>query len=259
MINTEMKSLIEIQKSFGKAIRGEDPAEFAKNIIPGGKLDSSACVQVYRDGYIARLTSSLGETYETIWRILGDDAFFKLAQDYIRDHDSRSYNLSDYGASFPDHTASHYAEYPYLRSLAEFELVFKEVFHAEENPAFNMAEADLSNPEKLSFRFTESARLLSCEHSIFQLWNSRLQDDFILPGEAELNRPENYLLFRKDFITYCEILTYPEFIVLKSLFEGNSVETAVNVLNDSEYGNENIVSEIFSKVIQLGIVCGVSS
>jgi hypothetical protein len=252
-----MKSLYEIQKKFGNAIRGESIADFSDSIIPGGRLSPDSCLNVYRDGYLARLTSALGETFETVWRVLGDENFFNLSKEYIKNYTSVSYNLSDYGEHFPEFVGIHYSEYPYLVSLAKFERAFKEVFHSRIDPAYTFLEEDLKNPENLTLVFSESAILLSYPHSVFSLWNARNQNDFVLQSDDLLNKPENYLLYKNDLAIYCEILNDNEFRILKSLFAGDTISSAVSELADQPEIDENFFSELFSRIMQMGIICGI--
>ncbi|MFX5734457.1 DNA-binding domain-containing protein, partial [Acinetobacter baumannii] len=85
----------------------------------------------YRRGYRARLTEALGETYEAVWRVLGDEEFFSATRSFIAEEPSRSYNLSDYGQRFPDFLSARYQqEAGFLGHLAHLEWAFKSCFHS---------------------------------------------------------------------------------------------------------------------------------
>src|SRR6476619_4133535 len=77
-------------------------SEVPMGYIPGGHLSEKEAFEVYALGYKARLTESLGETYESIWKFAGDQIFFEVCEDYISRQSSISYNLNDYGFTFPD-------------------------------------------------------------------------------------------------------------------------------------------------------------
>ena len=54
-----------------------DPGTGALGIRPAGRLKTAAsALEVYRRAYVARLTEALGDTYEAVWSVLGDDVFF---------------------------------------------------------------------------------------------------------------------------------------------------------------------------------------
>ena len=91
-----------LQRRFVRSVTFMTDPELVAAVTGGGKLSAAEAVDVYRGGYPARLTDALGETYETCWRVLGDEGFFAAAQTYISRHPSRSHNLSDYGEAFPE-------------------------------------------------------------------------------------------------------------------------------------------------------------
>ncbi|MDH5656407.1 MAG: DNA-binding domain-containing protein [Spirochaetia bacterium] len=248
-----MTQLREIQKKFGQAVRGIDMKDFSNQILPGGRLNSEECVRVYRDGYTARLTSSLGETFETVWRILGDDEFFSASLKFIKENDSESYNLSDYGNQFPEFLRKHYPQHPYLESTGRFELLFKETFHSENGENIDFLTVDLSQPEKIVFKFLPSVRLLKSGHRVFDLWDSRHHENFQLPDKADLYFPEIYLLFKKEMDIYCEILTQDEFEILENLINGKTILHSLSNLSNCDL-DEMSVSEIFRKIVNFGIV-----
>ena len=94
-------------------------------------MDSNAAVGVYRTGHIVRLTEALGETFEAVWWVAGDEHYFQLAKEFLLAHPSASYNLSDFGISFPNFLDKRqpFSDLPFLADLARFEWLFKEVFH----------------------------------------------------------------------------------------------------------------------------------
>ena len=72
-----MPSLKIIQSRFVSSAFGEANAAFVSWIAGGGKLTPAEAVGVYRNGYPARLSEALGETFEACWRMLGDMNFLK--------------------------------------------------------------------------------------------------------------------------------------------------------------------------------------
>ncbi|MDO8494631.1 MAG: DNA-binding domain-containing protein [Deltaproteobacteria bacterium] len=132
--------LADFQKRFVRSVlRSKSDPALAKTIRPGGTLPGPAAVlKVHREGYFARLTEQLGETYEAVWSVLGDQKFFQLCREYIRKHPSIFYNLSDYGAEFPLflEKQKEAKKFPFLPDLALFEWGFKEVFHGAEPLVF---------------------------------------------------------------------------------------------------------------------------
>ena len=59
-----------------------DP-QLLNGIIPGGNLSTQEALEVYLNGYPARLTDALGQVYEAVWPVLGDEEFFRVCREYI--------------------------------------------------------------------------------------------------------------------------------------------------------------------------------
>src|SRR3989338_4151121 len=95
-------SLKDIQGSFSRMI-SEEPSEtgFIESVVPGGSLSKEEAIAVYQQAYKARFTDVLGETFESVWWVLGDTQFFEVAHAYIYTHFENVYNLSEYGKKFP--------------------------------------------------------------------------------------------------------------------------------------------------------------
>src|SRR4051812_47348056 len=114
--------LEEIQNGFVQSAFGGITAAFAGSVKGGGKLTPAEAVGVYRDGYPARMTEALGETFEACWRVLGDEDFLEACRIYSRAAPSVSHNLSDYGGSFPEFLDDRFKKQaPFIKDLAVLE------------------------------------------------------------------------------------------------------------------------------------------
>ena len=104
-----MASIKTFQNQFVAAVVNKKPSEtLLKDIIPGGKYTKSTePIHLHRQGYIARLTEALGETFESIWWFLGDEEFFTICGEYISQHQSSVANLSNYGDHFIEFLKKH--------------------------------------------------------------------------------------------------------------------------------------------------------
>lgn len=198
------QDLARAQGLFAAAVRdlaAPWPPELLARVVPGGTLDADAALGVYRGGYVARLTEQLGETFATVWRVLGDEDFFAACAGYIAGHPSSSYNLSDYGRGFADFLASSPLGQglAFLPELARFELEFHDLFHAEgHEPAAASEAAALAASGDLSgatLRFGPALRLLALEHAVHDLFRHR--DDVEAPS-VDVERPQWVMLFKKN-------------------------------------------------------------
>lgn len=249
-------ALASLQKRFIRSVVSNELAR-PEGIIPGGSLSARAALEVYRRGYIVRLTEALGETYEAVWSVLGDEAFFRLCRDYIRAHPSASYNLADYGADFPEFLGRQEAEaeaLPFLEDLGRFEWIFKELFHQAEH---SRAEPSALNGigSRSALRFGSAARLLSFRRPVYAVWCARGESG----GPREAGRgPEYILLYKSGGEIYARLLLGAEFAVLSALSQGAGIESA---LASASAGHPDLTpertSELFRWLWDSGVVCDV--
>jgi hypothetical protein len=237
------------------------PAELLEGIAPGGTLDAASALAVYRSGYFARLTEQLGETYATVWRVLGDESFFAVCERYIAAHASTSYNLSDYGrdfAAFLDALPEPPA--PFLGELARFELAFHDLFHAAAHDGVDAqslaaalaAHADLSD---VRLSFGSALRLVACRWSVFDLFRHRNEAD---APDIDVDRPQWLMLFKQHGEVRTHELDHASFALLSALVDGMTVGAAVDraaAEGESPIGPAE-VGRLFELIGRSGIVTG---
>jgi hypothetical protein len=109
-------------------------AKAAAVIKPSWSLRPAERVEIYARMYFARLHEALGADYPVVRRIVGEDAFERLARAYVTRHPPRSYTLNHLGDRFPGFVARHEPlgeARPLVREVARLERAMSEVFDAE--------------------------------------------------------------------------------------------------------------------------------
>ena len=92
-----------------------------------GKSPTEA-LEIYRINHFSSLYETLKDTYEAIYKLLEEDLFSKIANNYIFKFPSKSFNLSDYGEFFPSFlNEMNSLDIPFLIDLAKLEWNIKEV------------------------------------------------------------------------------------------------------------------------------------
>ena len=249
--------LERLQRRFVRSVTFlADPA-LVVAVTGGGKLTSAEAVDVYRGGYPARLTEALGETYETCWRVLGDEAFFAAARDFIARFPSRTHNLSDYGAEFPEFLESLPVaeDAPYLGDLARYAWTFKELFHAKPHRVLDPAVlAAKARPEAV-LRFGAAVRLLALRHRVYSIFRRDLDDDTPIE-ESAWQGAERLILYKKEGNPiFVRELTAPEHAALTALAAGRPLAEA---LAGAEGLDAGATEELFAFVSVSGIVTEVA-
>ncbi|HRP68177.1 MAG TPA: putative DNA-binding domain-containing protein, partial [Turneriella sp.] len=176
--------------------------------------------------YTARLTSALGTTYETVWSVLGDRLFFKTCKEYIASHKSISYNLNNYGATFPAFLRGKFKQFTFLGDLAASEFAFQQLFNTA--PVVpSVLNFQSIHPERTQFQFFETASLWSFTHRLYPLWRNRAK---IPHGYIPRNfaTAEFILMYKRHGEILIELLTENQYKIAKALLKKKSLNRVLN-------------------------------
>ena len=238
------------------------PPGLAKALTPGGELSPLGALNVYRTGYIVRLTEALGETFEAVWWVMGDDNFFHLIKRFILANPSRVPNLSHYGQEFPEFLVrvAPFPDLPFLGDLARFEWDFQKAFHSSPHSAVSkeMVEESIPHPN-IRFEFGPSVHLFESPYSIYSLWDRRGgEHDGSLPIDWQI--PQQLLLYKKKQQVFVHMLDEPEFTILALLQKGDTLEDSLNQASTRFSNlNQSRVSNLFQLIFHAGIITGLNS
>lgn len=184
-------------------------------------------LQVYADGYPARVAESLKETYEAVKHVLGEGMFLRVAAEYADTRPSVSFDLGMAGRNFSAFlkNARVTEKLPFLPELAQLEWRVAEAFHAYDAAPMDPAALAAFAPEdweRLVFAFRPSVTLFRSAWPVVDLWRARRTP--IEEFDLELaNRPQNVLVHRVGFKVACEALESEEFRVLEGLLAGRTL------------------------------------
>jgi len=247
---------------FSRRITSNEPLPtIGEWIEPGGSLPSvDQAMNVYERAYIARLTESLGETFEATWMVLGDEGFFTVCEYYIRANGSNSYNLFDVCVGLPEFVkkVDLSNDFPFLYDLTRFELLFAKVFHQKRAPVPQIAMETTTLNENTKFIFCEGTQFFDSLYKIHPIWKMRKSKDHEgheLPIEVGSN-PEQLTLFRgPDGLILIHSWDDWEFQALKQLHQSVGLGEALNS-NHSEQNDEHLV-QFFTRLFSSGLIIDV--
>lgn len=240
-----------LQQQLAKsAIGAADPA-LVDQVRGGGDLSSAEAVAVYRDGYTARMSEALGETFEACWRVLGDEEFLDACKMFCRSVPSTSHNLSDYGFSFPDFLLNRcQAHEPFIADLARLEWAYKELFHAAPHQALTAEQLSAAVKPSSVFVFGHAVQLLSFNHSVVNIWK-RDRSDATPLSRSDWDGPQQVLMYKgANHKIFTRILAAPEASVITSLFNGMSLESTLA----SSSLDESAARNFFTFISQSGLI-----
>jgi putative DNA-binding protein len=245
-----------LQRRFVRSVTFLTDPAFTAAVTGGGRLTPAEAVEVYRGGYPARLTEALGETYETCWRVLGDEVFFAAARAYISRFPSLTHNLSDYGAGFPEFLDSLPVslDAPYLGDLARYAWAFKELFHEKPHAGLDPAVLAAKARPDAVLRFGSALRLLALRHRVYEIFRRDNDDDTPIE-EASWRGSERLLLYKKEGNPiYVRELSAPEHAALSALAAGRPLAEALAAAEGLDVG---ATQELFGFISAAALVTGV--
>lgn len=247
----------EFRKIFSSALlKKEEGPLLSDQVLPGGKLDTNSAIAVYQNGYLARFTEALGEKYETVWKVLGDEDFFETAKTYIEDHPSHSYNISNYGENFPNFLRENFSEHPLLAEIADFELHVFRIFHLSQNGVDHLKNSFPQNEtEDLKVTFHGSVQFLEYSYPVYDLWKTENSED--LPQFLE-ERKQYLVLGKKGSDLFVSEIGEWEFLFGKYLAEGKSILGSLEIIGNPPKGLGSI-SEFLSRMKINYLITKVSS
>ncbi len=248
--------LHDAQSSFKKHTfnTGESDPEALKNFKPGGTLNLKEAFEVYHGAYIARLTEALQETFEAVHWVLGDHIFQDISRNYIETQPSVSYNLSDYGDSFPEFLREHPATkgIPFAYDLARFEWIFKEIFHAPSPDPLSVERIqELMHEDDFKLRFIEAMSLFESPYAIYDIWNRRKEPQYEFE-DINWELPESLILYKKDKKIYVKRIEAENLHVLEELRDGKSVTAAL--ADHSNTMTPDKIVQLFQMMMKAGII-----
>jgi len=235
-------------------IKDIESPQLLDDIIPAGKLKSSVeTMRVHQNGYIARLTEALGETFEGTWFSMGDELFFEVCEQYICNHHSSEYNLSNYGYSFPYFIGElkNSINIPFIQDMARFDWIFKELFHEKQHDSVPLTELlKIHENPHLKLEFGNAVKLFSSQNAVYKIWDQRKkeQEDIV---HFDFENPEFVILYKDKNSLFSKEITEFQFDILTKFKNGLSLDA---VIEDSNIENQQDFLEIFHIIVTTKII-----
>lgn len=175
-----------LQSAFQTALLQDQP------LVPGLLSQrGDAQFEVYRQAYRARLRAALRDNYDTLPRVMGDEAFDALAHAYIAAQPSRHDSLRWFGHRLADFMAAHEAlvPHPAMVDLARLEWAMRYAFDAADAAPLDSATlAALPSQDwpDLRLGLHPSVQVLSLRWAVGPVWHALQNGQEALPAPAAL-------------------------------------------------------------------------
>jgi len=225
-----MRSLAELQQTFQDSVLNTGAAKSTAWISIGGRADPKLQLSIYSHAYRARLTEVLMNDYPAVRMALGEDRFYRLADDYIRAHPSHYFSLRDFGSHLPGFTGdlisrdADYQDMPWLQELSLFEWTLGQAFDAADTTLFTELEMAAIPPldwSDLKFRLHPSALRLDLAWNAPEMWRALTADNPV-PVTAVHEAASPWLVWREQLVTRFRSLPTDEALALDALRTGGN-------------------------------------
>lgn len=186
-------------------------AKIAKDIVNPIQDEIDTRLAIYRDSYYLCLTNILKKDFPLLEKLIGEEAFEVLATAYIDAYPSKYFSIKDFGERVPLflQTTLPYSQQPYLSELAELGWELDNTLISADAVALtvnDLAKIPQNNWGELQLTTHPSVKLLTQHYNTFELWQA-LQHDKPLPTVVKLAKPNYCLVWRKELMPYCCVLT----------------------------------------------------
>jgi hypothetical protein len=242
-MSTRAPSLREVQIWMVGAITGSDAdvaaEDVARYVTPGPRMSASACFEVYRGGYHARLVECLLDDYPVLAAVLGQEQFGALCRAYVDRHPSASPNLNGFGRHLPafcrevrlealPSCADFDAKRVFASELAALEWALVEAIHAPMAPPLDLAALQAIPVEawaRARFTTSEALRLFRFEYPVNAVFTANRLEGVV----PEVPAPASNALavYRKGAQLWRMEITPAMLGVLGPLLEGQSLGEAL--------------------------------
>ncbi|MGQ0594641.1 MAG: HvfC/BufC N-terminal domain-containing protein [Gammaproteobacteria bacterium] len=221
-LSTDLGSLREIQQAIQSYVLCGDRGAEAR-VLTTSRVDARTRLDIYAKGYRLRLLEALEEDFRALRASMGEEAFQRLAEDYIDAHPSAHFSLRHFGRHLPRHLShGEYSASPWLFDLASFEWLLGEAFDA---PGATLVTAEAlasvtpaSWPD-MGFTLHPSVRRISLGWNVTRI-RLAVESEEPPPGPERSEAAIPWLVWRQGLKTYYRSLEPAEAMSLDRVRDG---------------------------------------
>ena len=250
-----MLTLIELQKKFSDGLNIEDN-DILNYIRDDMKLSAKEHLQIYQNSIFGAKQKTLKDIYSVCFKLVGQEFFIAMINEYIPKNKSQSADLANYGAHFADFICTYQPAkcLPYLADVARLEWAWHQLFYSPDPKGINFQELEkyyIASPEKIIFCLSPGSTIISSPYPIHQIWAAN-QDDNNNDQTIVLSENEMFYFFvwRNGLQMRIDLLNPDEWQILTWIKNKPSFNELCTKIDD-ELPNVNFV-ELLPNLIRQG-------
>ncbi len=216
-----MLPLAELQKIFvhGLNSKSNDILDWIRSSTD---LSAQEHFSIYKSSIKGALQNNLKEIYPVCNKLVGDDFFISMINEYIVHTKSYSPNITDYGSDLALFIANLEPAklLPYLADIARLEWAWHVIFSAAPSKGIDfakLAKCFVSKSERIIFSLPPASTLIASNYPIHLIWQAN-QDEEEQDKDQIIHLPANahfyYLVWRKELVMRIDLLSVAEWQIL---------------------------------------------
>ena len=217
-------------------------------------------LDIYAEGYFLRICEALKEDYPALLRLLGDEGFFQIVADYLKEYPSQFTNLADLGCALPEFLKSHDVSHdlPYVVDLAHLEWAVNQAIYSPDPQrlaAERVQQIELEQWPHIAFKLHPSFQLFSSIWNIDQFWRQECDEIELISGSESESRGHQYFALGVDGVVTVTSIGHAQATALELMSQGASLGEICERLQETNSNeNDNGVQSWFSDWIQGGLI-----
>lgn len=219
-----MPSLSEQQRSFAAALFDNNHA-VEPLLLATQRGTVASGLAIYRNNVYCNYRNNLAHSYQVIQRLVGEDYFRQLSDEYIAATPSLSGDVRDYGASYADFLHAHEVatQLPYLPDVARLEWQCKHVLVRARSAPPDLSCLQILSSERypdLHVELNHASALLTSHYPVLRIWQVN-QPNHVGDETIYLNMGVSHILVlrHQDTVSVLE-LDAAEYAFLSQLQQG---------------------------------------
>ena len=216
-------SLRQLQQEFKRYILTADKP-MLENVVSTHDASAEERLNIYSEAYRLRLLEALGQDYEGLHGLLGDEQFASMGRAYIEAVPSQDASIRWFGAKLADFLSTHspYDLQPVLADMARFEWAQGLVFDGPDQVTVSFADLSAVPPQawpELRLALHLNQQVLQLEWNIPPIWTA-LDQAATPPPPEQSTYPISWLLWRQTLNPHWRSLDVDEAWAFQQVGEG---------------------------------------
>lgn len=228
-LQAQLTELLQRRRSIP---RDPEASRVADSELTGNdRLSPAQQLEIYREQYWLRHTSSLLEDFPGLSGIIGQRTWERLVEEYLASHPPRSYTLRDLGAQLPDFVGRcEFLEHRELCwDMARLEWAYVEAFDAPDAPPLDPSKLAAIPPEswpEARLVLDPAVRLLTLSYPVARL-RKQLRQAGDEPVKVPPREVQQLVVHRRGGDLFHSEISPAAFAVLEELSRGQRLGEAL--------------------------------